>query len=496
MAAQRPHVVQGVFNIVDDEGFTQMEYLKRLRAEVRPRLKILRIPYVLWRLVGWMGDVAAKVTGLPNPLRSGHLIACHRRIRYANDRAKEVLGRQPQTGKDEALTKTLRYFLKRETVSRRANIRVLGLPALEAKPVRSCLIGCGVIAQTHLKVLDRMGNANVVALCDSNRDAARQLARQHKILHTYSNASEMLRSEQPDLVHILTPPQSHAGLTELAFHNGCHVLVEKPMAVNAQEARRMVELATKTGQHLCVGHNHLYDPVIVRARKQVELGELGDILWVESYYGFDLGSNPSARYLLPGGDKHWTFDLPGGLFQNLAPHPISLAVEVLGNPSKVLAHGRSGRVLPHQRVDEMRILLETPRASGLVTVSLAASPRFHYLNIFGTRGALFVDLLNKWVVPQIPAKGIPKPISRAMMNLKHGWRVLTRTFSGTVKVVCRRWTPYDGLGILIKEYYAAIQERRRPPVSLSDAIAVMEIMDETWKQLGPLDHPSAGQEAG
>ena len=490
-AAEMTNVTEGVFNIVDDETFTQIEYLREIKYGVRPGLKIVRMPYLLARVAAAVGETAGRILKLPWPFRTSHMIQCRRRLKYSNEKARQLLGWEPRTGKKEALAATARYFTGKESFSRRADIRFVGRPCPGGRPLRTCLIGCGMIAKTHAKILSGIRHSHLAGLCDSNPEAARELAGQYPSAHPYTEVRAMLKAERPDVVHVLTPPQSHETLTEIAAEFGCNVLVEKPMALDAAAARKMADIAEKANIKLCVDHNHLYDPVMVETRKLLELGRLGDILWVESYYGFDLGSNPACRYMLPGGEKHWTFRIPGGLYQNLAAHPICLALEVLGAPTKVSAHARYGRVLPHAPNDELRVLLETSNASGLVTVSLAASPRHQYLHIYGTRMTLFVDLLNKWIIAQGVMKGVPKPISRAMMNIRHGCTVLRGTLGGMFKVLTRRWTPYDGMESLIKEFYRAIQSGEEPPVTPEDAIQVMEIMDETWKQIGPL---SAGED--
>ncbi len=399
-------------------------------------------------------------------------------------KARQELGWRPEVGKEEALAETMRYYADTERVSRKSNLALLGRTVAGEPPITACIVGCGVIAQEHLKILKRMTNARVAALCDVNSDSARALGQRFAVERTYDNVEEMLNAERPRVLHVLTPPQSHARLAKEAMRRGCNVLLEKPMGVTAQDARQIADLAKANGVHACVGHNKVYDPVVVQARRLVESGALGDILWVESYCGFDLGSNPASRYLAPGGERHWTFQLPGGLFQNLAPHPLSVALEFLGAPTRIHAHARYGRVLPHAPTDELRILLETESASGLVTVSIAASPRLEYLNIFGTRMIIFVDLLNKWLVAQKVIRGMPKPISRAVMNLRQGLTLIRGTLSGMGKVLMKRWTPYDGMAILIREYYASIQEQRSPPVSAEDGVRVMEIMDQAWEQVG------------
>lgn len=492
-AAESADAPPDVYNVLDDEPFTQIEYLRAFRREVRPKLKILRVPYPVARAVGWLGGLATGLLHRPCPIRPAYLISCRRRMAYSNDKAKRSLGWRPLFGRDVALTATMQYHAEHERISRRADLRVLGKPPRGEPPLTACVLGCGMIAEAHLEFLSRMENARVLALCDANRSAARALARRFKILHTYDNARAMLSTERPRVLHVLTPPQSHAEFAALAAEHGCHVLVEKPLAMDADEARRMAQVAGEHDVRICVNHNHLYDPVMVRARRLIESGALGDIIWVESYYGFDLGNNPNSRYLVPGGENHWTFKIPGGLYQNLAPHPISVALDVLGPPTAIRARAQRSRVVPHQPTDELRIWLETADAAGLVTVSLSAGPRFQYLNVVGTRMRLSVDFLNKWMIQERVMRGIPKPVSRALANVGHGCTVLRGTFSGMVKVLCRKWTPYDGINVLLREFYASIQENRPPPVTFEEGLRVMEIMDETWRQIGPL--PVPGPEA-
>jgi len=484
-AAEAEGVAGQAFNVLDDEGFTQIEYLNRLKAEARPRLKILRMPYPIARAFGRCFGLGMRLLGRANPFHPAHMIACRRRLTYSNERAKQVLGWRPHTGREEALAATMSAIAARERLSRRADIRALGRAPAGCPPLKACIVGCGVIAREHLGFLSRMKNARVVALCDTNEEAARALAAEFRVPGAYGSAGEMLERERPDVLHILTPPQSHAHYARLGASLGCHLLIEKPMATDAAEARAIAEHAASHGVQVCVDHNHLYDSAMVRARRLIESGMAGDVLWVESYYGFNLGENPRSRYMMPGGEQHWTFGLPGGLYQNLAPHPLCLALELLGAPEHVQAHARYGRVLPHADTDELRILLETPLASGLVCVSLAAAPRSQYLRVVGTKGCLTVDLLNKWVLAERSLKGVPKAASRALTNLHHAWTITSGTLGAMAKVLMKRWTPYEGMGVLIREYYAALQEGRTPPVTAQEAIDVMDVMDETWRQIGP-----------
>ncbi|MFO7956948.1 MAG: NAD-dependent epimerase/dehydratase family protein [Candidatus Brocadiia bacterium] len=477
-------VSDGVFNIVDDEAFTQLEYLRRLKRDVRPRLRIHRVPYWLMRALGACIGVGTRLLGRPSPIHPVVLKQCVTPTWYSNSRAKEILGWRPVAGKEEALAETMRDFARRESLSRRATLKALREPLSPEPALSSCIIGGGAIAQEHLRVLKTMPNAKPLAVCDLQLEAARQTAAQWGVPHAYADAAKMLREQSPDIVHVVTPPQSHLELSRMALEGGAHVLVEKPMALDAAEAHQMAGIARERGLKLCVDHNHLYDPTMVKARRFIESGAIGDVIWVESYYGFNLADNPTSRYMLPGGEKHWTFDIPGGLYQNLAPHPLCLALELLGEPDEVHTCARYGKVLPHAPTDELRVMLETPEACGMVTVSIAASPRMQWLNIYGTGGMLFVDLLNKWVVRQSTVRGVPKPVARALLNLRQAATVGLGTLGGMLKVACRKWTPYDGMQVLVREFYRAVQLDKEPPVTAREGVEVMEVMDRIWRSVG------------
>ena len=206
-------VHSGVFNVVDDQTFTQKEYLKRLKRDVRPKLKILPFPYLLARAMGWASGIALGLLGRGTPLHPAHLVACHRHMRYCNEKAKQILGWQPEVPQEQGLSETTDHLARRETTSRRADYRLLGNMPSDSTTRKACLVGCGMIAREHLKTLKKMRKVNVVALCDASEEAAKELASEHTIPRTYTDLQEMFDGENPDVLHVLTPPHSHAAYT-------------------------------------------------------------------------------------------------------------------------------------------------------------------------------------------------------------------------------------------------------------------------------------------
>src|SRR5215813_7316417 len=104
----------------------------------------------------------------------------------------------------------------------------------EKKPIRVGIVGAGYVSHYHIRAVQSTGLATVVAIADSNQERAAEVARIFHIPVVYSSLGEMLDA-RPDVVHILTPPESHCPLTLEALDMGCHVMVEKPMAESAAD---------------------------------------------------------------------------------------------------------------------------------------------------------------------------------------------------------------------------------------------------------------------
>jgi len=484
MSVEKQSISGGVFNIIDDELFTQQEFLERYKRDVNPELKIKFIPRFLGLSLAKAGKIAGKLTGLSNPFQMGHIYSCYSQLTYSTRKVKSVLCWQPKYKKEDALTATMLYFSGKQKISRRSDLSKLGEINDSLPPVRVALIGCGVIADTHMQFLADMSNIKVVACCDPDPENAKKMTGKWNVPAVYDSVETMLEDVKPDAVHMMVPPQFNSSIAMIAIKHGCHIFMEKPMAVNSAEAGAIIKAAAARGVKVCVDHNHLYDSVMVKARRIIESGALGKVTWVDSYYGFDLGSNRSNRLMLPGGENNWTFQLPGGLFQNLLPHPLSVALDVIGEPISSYAHARFFRILPHQPMDELRILLETRDAGGLVTVSLAASPKFQTLTVYGTKGSLLVDFAHKIVVPQIHLSHVPKSVSRLIMNMRWGTSLIRGTLRMVWQVLRKKWIHFDGMNIMIREFYSTIQENRPSPVDPADLLHMMRVMDKTWEQVG------------
>lgn len=145
--------------------------------------------------------------------------------------------------------------------------------------LRIGVVGAGTIArESHLPVLKSLENVEVVAICDKRISAAKEMASQFGIKAIFVILAEMLYKEKLDAVDICTPPYTHAPLSIQAMEAGCHVLVEKPMVTNVKETDEMIRVAKRTGVKPCSVHQNLLNPAVVKARRLVEEGTLGNFI--------------------------------------------------------------------------------------------------------------------------------------------------------------------------------------------------------------------------
>src|SRR5579871_1623091 len=122
------------------------------------------------------------------------------------------------------------------------------------------LIGAGYISEFHIAALRRLPQVELLGLCDI--DAARAAATAEKFkVAVFASMTDLVKAGA-NVIHILTPPHTHTQLSLQALELGCHVLVEKPLAEDAEECERVRATAAAKGLQVCVNHSLLYDPQV------------------------------------------------------------------------------------------------------------------------------------------------------------------------------------------------------------------------------------------
>ena len=319
----------------------------------------------------------------------------------------------------------------------------------------------------------KIKNAEPVAVCDMNEGLAKQMATRFNIKRYYTDFGEMLGREEVDVVDICTPPQTHPTLAIPAMKAGHHVLVEKPMALNLQEADRMVEAAQTNGVKLCVVHNELFLPVVMRAMSMAEKGIIGDLVGISI-----TDSIPRDNGLILNGE-HWCHKLPGGIFGEMLPHPIYLATAFMGRLEPVAVHSQKLSRHDWLVADELRVLLEGKNGLATITESVNWPEDIMVLDIFGTKASLHVDIWG--AVMTSYAVTVRGRFTRGLENLRQGSQRLAGTAATTLSVISGRY--HSGHYTLIQRFIESVQNDTELPVPVEEAREVVRLCRAITSQI-------------
>jgi len=314
--------------------------------------------------------------------------------------------------------------------------------------LRVGIVGCGLIAEgQHIPSFMRL-KRNVVlqAVCDKNENLAREIATKYSIPGVYCDLSQMLSKENLDIIDICTPPQTHAPLAVEAIEHGCHVLVEKPMALKTSDCDRMIDASYRHGVKLCVIHNMLFNPLFPEAKKLVAEGAIGDFIGMRIFM-----SDPREKMVSK--EDHWYHKLPGGLIGETGPHAVYMSLAFLNKVKDVDIYAKNFLEHPWAPFDEFRIELDGGEAISSIAMSYASNRRNLYIDILGTEGALYLDfgsllLIHQGskdsmgpiafvrylanVASQITRGVATNAFKRAMGKLRYGHDVLIENFVNSI----------------------------------------------------------------
>ncbi|MHC4497597.1 MAG: Gfo/Idh/MocA family protein [Planctomycetota bacterium] len=132
---------------------------------------------------------------------------------------------------------------------------------------RTAVVGAGKMGSIHAKVYDQLPQSNLVAIVDIDAERANRLAHQYNC-SAFTDCAEILG--EVDAVTIATPTASHLELAKIFIENDVAVMIEKPLAANVKEGRRVVELAKNNNRVVAVGHSERCNPV-VQAMKRLDI---------------------------------------------------------------------------------------------------------------------------------------------------------------------------------------------------------------------------------
>ncbi len=215
--------------------------------------------------------------------------------------------------------------------------------------LRMAFAGVGYIARVHAKAAKAIEDVDLVAAVNHRNETLDAFADEFGIPRRYTRIEDMLADGDVDAVIVSTPNYLHAPQTIAALEAGVHVMVEKPMAMNAPEAEEMVEAGERSGALLMVAHCWRFDREVLWLKEQVDAGRIGRIVRTTGY-GVHVHWGPGGWFT----EKRFA---GGGSLADMGIHAIDTARFLLGDPEPVSVYARVGTYFGDYDVDDTDVMI-------------------------------------------------------------------------------------------------------------------------------------------
>jgi len=240
------------------------------------------------------------------------------------------------------------------------------------------------VGRFHGLAAENTPGLHLVAACDINPGRLARAADDFPGITTYPDAAMMAEDPHIDLVIVVTPPNSHARLSMQMMAAGKHVLCEKPLALNREEARAMEEMAVRSSRHLSCHQNRRFDPDFLAIKDLLFRGVIGDPFYVETFVG---------GFHHPCGYWHSHAPVSGGTSFDWGAHYIDWLVGLLPYRVETVIGTRHKRVwhdVTNGDQERIQVRFEDGREAEFMHSDIAAArkPKWYVL---GSAGAIRGD---------------------------------------------------------------------------------------------------------
>lgn len=337
--------------------------------------------------------------------------------------------------------------------------------------VKVGLVGAGYVSTYHARALRSLPFVEIVGVADFDQSRAEALAAQFRIPKVYPTLRAMAEA-QPKVIHILTPPASHAPLALEAMDMGCHVFVEKPMAESTADCDRMIQSAREKGLVLSVNHSARMDPIVLEALRMIRGGAVGDVHGVDFLRSSDYQAY-SGGPVVPPHFRNGSYP-----FQDLGVHGLYLMEAFLGPILHAdTRYYASGAGDPNLVFDEWRTLVETAQGTGHMYISWNVRPIQNELIIHGTKGVMHVDCYLQ-IISLRKTYPAPKAIQRMIGAGVISLHMLTKVAVNTLRFATKRLLPSPGIHVSVVKFHEALRQGEAPPIPAEEGRRVIALLEE------------------
>lgn len=330
--------------------------------------------------------------------------------------------------------------------------------------MRAAVIGTGKISEEHLRFLGAEPGVELVGVCDLSPSLAKYAVARFGAKQAFTDSSRMLGEARPNIVHVLTPPHTHARLVTDALNAGAHVIVEKPVAPTHREFQALWDLAAARNLRIVEDHNYRFNEPVVAIEQLFAMGELGAVREVDVRMALAI-RKPGGRYMdesLP----HPSHRLPAGVIHEFITHLCYLAMRFLPSFDRVAAawskHGTDALF----RHDDLDALVIGGPVHARIRFTSHSGPDCFALTVRGEKGWAQTDLFQPHLRVVRPRKG-GQQLSPLVNHFLNGMELMGASVSGFRNKVLQK-TPYEGLRTFLRKTYDALRTGGEPPVTYAD----------------------------
>lgn len=194
--------------------------------------------------------------------------------------------------------------------------------------MRFAIIGCGRISPNHI-VAAKNNGLELVAICDLLESAMKDKVLKFTLspsVKQYTDYKQMLDIEKPELVAIATESGRHAAIALDCIEAGCHVIIEKPIALSIKDANAIIETSERKGVKVCACHQNRFNKSVQKIRDAVEKDRFGKLLYGTAHIRWARDIEYYARAKWRG-----TWEQDGGALMNQCIHDIDLLRWMMGD---------------------------------------------------------------------------------------------------------------------------------------------------------------------
>src|SRR3989338_1663507 len=311
--------------------------------------------------------------------------------------------------------------------------------------LKVAVIGTGAMGRSHARIYSDMPNIELVGVCDNDQKIAGEMAKKYNT-RAFTDYNEI--NQNLDAVSVCVPTKLHKDVALFFIKKEINVIVEKPIAINIEEAQKLIEAAKESNVKLMVGHVERFNPVVAEIKKRIDNNELGKI--------YSITANRFSPF------PHRVIDV--GVTTDLAVHDIDIIMHL--NKAKIKRiYAETGQRIHTSHEDMLNALIKFENSTtGIINTNWLTPKKVREIYVMGEKGMFVAKYLtqelsfykNKFTEKNADySKGVTSVIEGDMVKIK----VNTK----------------EPLLAELEEFADCIIQDRKPLVSGEDGLEVLKI---------------------